>query len=95
MSEKQITDNDFKMQVVAHMATGNEKMGNLSTWVEKIDKKLDKLSTEGCVKGTANEKRLDKIEALPKQSLVGGTVAGGGIAALGIAALKIWEFFQK
>jgi len=84
-------DDDFKTEVIKHMATQTANQGNIEDWMEKLDGKVNKLETKGCAKGAENERRLDKIEATPGRSALVGATSGGGIAAALFGAVKIIE----
>jgi len=81
----------FEKEVIAHMATQTANQKNLLVWTEKLDKKVEKLSTEGCVLGTQHENRIKVLEDAPKRAATSSTVQASGVAALLIGIVKGFE----
>jgi hypothetical protein len=77
-----MTDNDFRDQILTHMATTNERLETVFRRIDKMDNKLDIMSTSGCALGKENQRRIDRIDTEPRRAMTGGAVAGGGLAAI-------------
>ena len=88
-----MNQDEFRVKIVAHMATTNTRLQGIDKRIGGLEGKVDSLSTEGCAKGGENERRLEKIEIGPKSSIAGASIAGGGIAALITGIVKFAEAF--
>jgi hypothetical protein len=80
---------EFRVEIVKHMATTNERLKVLDEHSERLENKVDEMSINGTAKCGENGRRLDKLEIAPQRnSLAGGAMAGGGIAAVIVGIIK-------
>ena len=75
----------FQDKVLEDMGKHNAELSNINGWMDKLDRKVDKLQTSGCAKGGENERRIEKLEDEPKKQGRNGALASTGIAASLIA----------
>ena len=83
----------FEKEVIAHMATQTANQLNTAGWMEKLDSKVEKLQTEGCVMGKGHETRIKSLENEPKKRTTSSTIQASGVAAGLIAIVKGVEIF--
>ena len=86
-----MNQDEFRVEIVKHMATTNERLAGIDKRLENVEGKVDTMSVTGCAKGAENERRIEKLELPGRKQLAGGAVAGGGIAAVIVGVVKILE----
>jgi len=82
---------DDKAKMFGMLQRLDERSIKQGTQIDGITDKLDKWAEEGCGYGRANEKRIDKMEKLPRR----GVAAVVSVAAALKSGEWLWAYLKK
>ena len=83
-------------EIIVHMATTNERLKSLDkidVRLERVECKVDSISSDGCTIGKNNARRLDVLERWDRRQMVGAGISGGGVAGLMAVLFKLLDKF--